>query len=190
MPSSSVSRARTATAWLGQVAAWTVLFTALAVLAVAVVVPRLAGATPYSILSGSMQPALRPGDLVVVRPGDPDRIGIGSVITYQLEPGRPTTATHRVVAIGWRNGERLVRTRGDANAAVDADWVRPVQLRGELWYRVPWIGRLHSALSGQQRALLVRATAGALAAYALWMFAGAHRDRRRAGGERAAEAGP
>lgn len=173
------ARTRRAAAWSGQVAAWVVLFAAVAVLAVAVVVPRLFGATPYSILSGSMQPSLEPGDLIVVRPTEIDDIGVGSVITYQIESGQPTVATHRVVAIGWRDGERVVRTQGDANNTPDAEWVRAVQIKGEVWYHAPFLGHLHSALSGSQRDLLVKAVAGSLLAYAAWMFVSAARDRRR-----------
>lgn len=174
-----VPRARSVATWLGQVAAWCVLLVAVGALAAAVVVPRVGGGTPYSILTGSMEPTLRPGDLVVVRPADIDRIGIGSVITYQLESGQPSTATHRVVAIGWQAGERVVRTQGDANNVPDRHWVRAAQIRGELWYRVPWLGHLHSAMSFSQRTLLVNVAAGGLLAYAAVMFTGAWRERRR-----------
>ena len=35
--------------WVGQVVTWTVLLAAAAVLAVAVVMPRITGATPYTV---------------------------------------------------------------------------------------------------------------------------------------------
>ncbi len=71
-----------------------------AVIAVAVVVPRLAGARPYVVLTGSMRPGMPPGTLVVVRPVDPRSIGVGDVITYQVASGEPDVVTHRVVAQG------------------------------------------------------------------------------------------
>ena len=51
-PAVSVAR------WVGRVVAWMVILTSLAALTVAVLVPRLGGATPYEILTGSMQPGL------------------------------------------------------------------------------------------------------------------------------------
>lgn len=169
--------ARRLAGWLPQVLAWAVVFGALAVLALAVVIPRARGATPYAVNGGSMEPTLRRGDLVVVRPVAPDAVGVGAIVTYQLESGQPTVATHRVVATGVLDGRRVYRTQGDANDTADVDWVLPDQLRGELWYRVPLLGHAHSALTYAQRQLLVHAVAGALLAYATWMFAGALRDR-------------
>ncbi len=61
--------------------------------------PRLGGATPYTVLTSSMEPEYPPGTLVVVRPVPIEEIGIGDVITYQLESGEPTVVTHRVVGL-------------------------------------------------------------------------------------------
>ena len=60
--------------WTVRVAAWTVILGVAAVLAVAVLVPRVGGATPYTVLTGSMAPTYPPGSLVVVRPVDPESI--------------------------------------------------------------------------------------------------------------------
>lgn len=161
------------------VLAWSVILGAGAVLVVSVVVPRLAGATAYHVQTGSMRPSLPPGTLVVVRPVDPDEIGIGTVITYQLESGRPAVTTHRVTSVGINNvsGERLLRTKGDANEAVDPEPVRPVQVRGEVWYAVPYLGRTSDLVAGRTRLPLLAVVAGLLG-YAAWMFTGAARDRR------------
>lgn len=164
--------------WAGQVAAWIVILGAGAAIAIAVVVPRLAGATPYAVLTGSMQPGLPPGSLVVVRPVDPSEIKVGSVITFQQESGSPVVVTHRVVAQGYDgHGEVVLRTKGDANNAPDRDWVLPVQLKGERWYSIPYLGYVNGVLSGAQRQGLVYVGAGLLLGYALWMWIGAVRDR-------------
>jgi len=170
---------RPALGFLRRVLAWSVILGAGAVLLVAVAVPRLAGATAYTVQTGSMRPTLPPGTLVVVRPAEPDEIGIGSVVTYQLESGRPEVATHRVVQIGINNatGERVFRTKGDANDAVDLLPVRPVQVRGELWYAVPYVGLAGDLVTGSRQLPLLLVVAGLLG-YAAWMFVGAARDRR------------
>ena len=171
---------RPMTAWLGQAAAWFVILATVAVVAVAVVVPRLAGATPYTILTGSMRPSLPPGTLVVVKPRSADDIEVGDVVTYQLASGKPQVVTHRVVSIGSDlRGERSFTTQGDDNEVADAKPVRPVQLRGELWYSVPMVGYASNLISGSQRQVATYGVVTLLLGYAAFMFVAAARDRRR-----------
>lgn len=146
---------------------WVVLLGATALVTLAVLVPRVAGATPYTVLTGSMSPAYPAGTLVVVRPVALADVRVGDVVTYQLRSGEPTVATHRVVGVGWTaEGEKVLTTRGDANSVADAEPVREVQLRGEVWYSLPWVGRLNVLLSPDQHQLLVQLAAGALFLYA------------------------
>lgn len=151
-------------------------------LAAAVVVPRLAGATPFTVLTGSMRPHYPPGTLVVVRPVDADRLTVGDVVTYQLRSGERDVVTHRIVAVGVSlqyTGERAFTTKGDANRIADAKSVRPVQIRGRLWYSVPYLGRVSNLLTPGARQTLEVGAAGGLLGYAALMFAAAVRDRRR-----------
>src|SRR5690606_40882381 len=111
MTQSTAGRPSRVLRWTGRVLTWLVILAASAAIAVAVVVPRIAGATPYTILTSSMEPTYPPGTLVVVRPTPIDRIGIGSVITFQRESGKAAVVTHRVVSIGQAaDGERRFRT--------------------------------------------------------------------------------
>ncbi|GAA3542101.1 signal peptidase I [Nocardioides daeguensis] len=166
--------------WLGRVAAWLVILGVCAVLSVTVLIPRLAGATPYTVLTSSMTPDLPPGTLVVVRPQPASEIGLGDIITFQLESGKAPVATHRVVAVSnTPDGEPIFRTQGDANDAPDQAWVRPVQIKGRAWYVVPYLGHLNNLLTGRQRQMGVYLVAGALSAYAAYMFASALLGRSR-----------
>ena len=181
----------------GQVVLWLVILAAVAAVALAVAIPRVAGGTPYTVLTGSMEPDLPPGTLVVVRPVDPEDIALGDVITFQLESGKPTVATHRVVAVGTRlDGEQVFTTQGDANGTPDRNPVRAVQVQGRLWYSVPYLGHLNSVLTGRQRQSAVLVVAALLVGYAAFMFVAAVRERirtRRApapGGEPAAVVPP
>ncbi|MEQ4498545.1 signal peptidase I [Nocardioides kribbensis] len=183
MRSRSRSRSRsrgTARGWAGQVAAWTVLLAVAAVVAAGVVVPRVVGATPYTVLTGSMAPTYPPGTLVVVRPVDADDVGPGTPVTFQLESGRPEVVTHRVVDVAYDlTGRRLLTTQGDANPVPDAEPVEAAQLRGEVWYAVPHLGRVNALLTGHQRQVAVWVVGGGLLAYAGAMFVGAARERGR-----------
>ncbi len=150
------------------------------ILAAAVLVPRLAGATPYTVLTGSMEPTYPPGTLVVVKPVDMDDIAVGDVITYQLESGKATVVTHRVVGVSNRfDGTTQLITQGDANDDPDPLPVAEVQVRGRLWYSAPYLGRLNNVLSGQERQWAVFGVSAALIGYAAFMFVTALRDRRR-----------
>lgn len=165
--------------WTGQVLAWFVIAGVLVLLALAVLVPRVGGATPYTILTSSMQPGLPPGTLVVVKPVPAEGIAVGSVITFQLDSGRSTVVTHRVVRVGIDGtGERIFSTQGDANNAPDADPVLPVQVKGEKWYSVPYVGYVNNAIGGGNRAIALYVVVAGLVLYAVVMFAGSARDRR------------
>ena len=175
--------------WFGQVVAWLVIASVAAVVTVAVLVPRLGGATPYTILTGSMRPDLPPGTLVVVKPAPTDEIGIGTVITYQLNSGEPTVVTHRVVSVGFDGkGKRVFTTQGDANNVADAKAVMPVQVKGKVWYSVPYLGRVNNAITGKERSFTMIVVVSGLLLYATFMFTGALRDRvsRRHGKARVA----
>ncbi|RYJ02767.1 MAG: signal peptidase I, partial [Actinomycetales bacterium] len=68
-------------------AVWVLLLGFVAMLVVSVLVPRLAGATPYTVLTGSMRPTMPPGTLVVAKPVDPEALEVGDVVTVQLRSG-------------------------------------------------------------------------------------------------------
>ncbi len=169
---------------LWRVAVWALLVALVATLLATVLVPRVAGATPYTVLTGSMKPDMPPGTLAVTRPVAIEDVSVGDVVTYQIDSGKPEVVTHRVVAVGSSmTGERTLRTQGDANPSMDPEPVREVQLRGELWYSVPYVGRLGNYASGDQRALLTNVAAGVLIAYAVVMVGGSvlRRNRRPRG---------
>ncbi len=166
------------------VVGWMVALALVALVAVAVLVPRLVGGEPYVVLTRSMSPAMPAGTLVVVRPVEPDGIAVGDVITYQLVSGQPQVVTHRVVARGIApDGQPIFRTRGDANEAADVAWVHPAQIKGARWYAVPHLGRVTNLLNASQREVATTVFGALLLAYAAAMFVGAWRGRRvRPGG--------
>lgn len=166
--------------WVGQVFTWLVILGVGATLAVALLIPRLAGATPYVIETGSMTPTMPPGTLVVVKSADPSAIGPGDVITFQISSGDPTVVTHRVIQQGVdATGQPRWRTQGDANDSPDQKWVLPVQVKGERWYSIPYLGYATSFVTGQQREVLSIVVVLGLITYAGAMFRGALKDRRR-----------
>ena len=105
--------------------------------------PRTGRYRTLTVLSGSMRPAFAAGDLLVVTPEPISRLRVGDVITYAIPIGDHHVETHRVVGLRWRDGEPIVRTKGDTNAQPDP-WT--AQLHGATAWRpaliLPTVGRL------------------------------------------------
>jgi signal peptidase len=105
---------------------------ALAVVCLLLVIPILIYGFPflvgadgsYTVMSGSMSPALRPGDLVIVNGEEP--VNLGDMVT--VESGE-FTYTHRVVEK--LEGDRF-RLKGDANEDPDPDIVEASQIVGKV----------------------------------------------------------
>lgn len=138
---------------------------ALVLCVVSLVLPKLLGAVPLTILSGSMSPSMPAGALAVVRPVDATQSRVGDVLCYQQEPDDPTLVTHRVIAVSTstRGDVRLIM-RGDANRSPDPKPVMPEQVRGEVAYTVPYFGWVATRLNVGTGAELVRWAAWALVA--------------------------
>lgn len=166
--------------WCTRAAGLLVLGLALVVIALAVVVPRAGGATPYTVLTGSMSPDMPAGSLVVVRPVDPFELGVGSVVTYQVRSGEEEIVTHRIVQQAVNaGGQPVFRTQGDANDAPDPGWISADQVRGEKWYAVPHLGRVSRLLGDDLRQAGVEVVALLLLGYAGASFHRAWRSRPR-----------
>jgi len=168
---------KTASALLG-----VVMVALLALAGAAVVVPKILGATPLTVLTGSMEPAYSPGDIVVVQPVEPEQVRVGDVVTFQPVPDDPTLLTHRVVAVTWgSDGVAGFVTRGDANGA-DDDPIVPDQVMGRVAYSIPLIGHLTNASWGPTA---VTVGAVALIAYGVLMVLTPDRSRGAARGTEA-----
>lgn len=99
-------------------------------------VPMPFGIGASVVLSGSMEPALSVGDLLIVR--EQENYEVGSIVVYQ---SGTMPVVHRIVEI---SGDE-VTTRGDANNAAD----RPIPMsavKGEVFAVIPWVGNLIWAL--------------------------------------------
>ena len=82
------------------------------------------------VVSGSMEPEISVGDLIIVT--KKENYEVNDVIVFQ--DGR-MTVTHRIVAID----EETVTTKGDANNTEDKP-IFPAQIKGEVVAVVPLVG--------------------------------------------------
>lgn len=122
---------------------------------VMVVVPMATGSQTYTVLTSSMAPKYAPGTFLVVKETPFDQLRVGDVITYQIESGKPAVISHRIISIGANQaGERVLSTQGDNNSLPDSTPVQEVQVRGKLFYAVPYVGFLANGVD-QERDLLI-----------------------------------
>lgn len=98
-------------------------------------VPQAVGADHgFVILSGSMEPTVSPGDVVIVDASA--AIAVGDVITF--DDGNSVPTTHRVVGI--EDGQYV--TQGDANQNPDTQRVAPGDVLGRVTLAIPYIGHV------------------------------------------------
>lgn len=91
-----------------------------------------------TVLSGSMEPEINRGAVVVIKPSDEYRVG--DVITV-AEPVNPKASlTHRVVEVKEREGKMFYVTKGDANNAADTEERPKGNVLGKVLFSVPLVG--------------------------------------------------
>jgi len=105
------------------------------------------GYQAFLMTSGSMRPAIDPGDLVIVRSAAPSDIRVGDVISFAEPVGRHQPVTHRVAAITPSADGPVFRTRGDANQVADI-WMLRYRDRG--WVAVGRVHGIGGVLAGLQ----------------------------------------
>ncbi|MDD2377820.1 MAG: signal peptidase I [Bacilli bacterium] len=95
------------------------------------------GIKPSVILTGSMKPSIKPGDLVIIKPIDINDIQAGDIIQYQTNN---YNVVHRVVSVLKDADGILLITKGDNNLNIDRLPVKEDQLVGKMKYHIPIVG--------------------------------------------------
>lgn len=132
---------------------------------VAVIAAGAAGIRVRVEQTASMAPALKTGDLVLMRSVPLEQIRIGDIIGVREQTGR--VIVHRVERLAGAGAFVRVHTRGDANPTGE-DWTiaRNEQV-GLVTGRIPAIGSVVSAAKGPAAAIAVIFAALLLAGSAL-----------------------
>jgi signal peptidase len=106
----------------------------------AAALPLALGGTSMVVRSGSMTPAIRTGDVVVVRPIAPTEASVGDIVTFKDPAGSGRLLVHRVRAISSSEGQVEVITKGDANSTQERWKVAADGTIGTVAYRLPALG--------------------------------------------------
>ena len=119
----------------------TVLVALVVLVAIALGGVRLIGLTPYTVLSGSMEPTYHVGSLIYVKKVDYTQLQPGDVITFMIS--EDTLATHRIVEVVPDETDPWVlryRTQGDSNEAADGGLVHYKNIVGTPIFTIPKMG--------------------------------------------------
>lgn len=176
----------------GRVARWaarTVRIGGSAVLAVGIAVflflavgPRLFGYRTATMLTGSMVPTIRPGDVIVDTPEPIADLKVGQVVTYAIPVYDHHVESHRVISVKRVDGAVLFRTKGDANSGADP-WTARVT-SPTIWRVrtvVPWAGTAIRGLRAPlvSEALRIGIPATVVVVLLIGIWAGERRPGRR-----------
>ena len=92
-----------------------------------------------AVLSGSMEPELKVGSLVVTCPVEPEAIVVGDIITFRPASVGENMITHRVIGI-WQSSSLYFETKGDATDKPDPFTVPARNLVGKICFHIPYLG--------------------------------------------------
>lgn len=103
-------------------------------------IPDFMGYKPFIVLSGSMEPAIMTGDLVITAKADTEDLKVGDVIAYRY--GKETVITHRIREVSLDGDKRAFITKGDANNVEDNVMPTEDLVEGKLRWTVPGLGNV------------------------------------------------
>lgn len=99
--------------------------------------PAVIGWQPTTVMTGSMEPRLAPGDVVVSRPVSAGEVRMGKILLAD-DPDQPGhLRMHRFVEDGPRG---TLITKGDANPQQDSTPLERSAVHGVAFLRVPFVG--------------------------------------------------
>lgn len=106
------------------------------------------GGQIYTVVSGSMEPAIPVGSLVYVEGMEPEDVAVDDVIAFYGGRDANAIITHRVVENRVIMGEFI--TKGDANQTNDMNPVNYNEFIGKVEWSVPEVGVIAQILTSRE----------------------------------------
>lgn len=97
----------------------------------------IGGYRMFRVVTGSMEPTMSVGTLLVTKTVDISTIDVGDIVCFRSydEQIYGSVITHRVVGILHDTAGTLLQTKGDANPVADGDYASQENLVGKvIWY--------------------------------------------------------
>lgn len=90
------------------------------------------------VKSGSMEPTIKTGSLVVDKSAG--EYAIGDIVTYKGRENLSETTTHRIIDKENQENIELFTTQGDANGSPDSEKVTQDRILGKVIFKIPYMG--------------------------------------------------
>lgn len=110
----------------------------IALLLIISVLPITGNYKVMTVLSGSMEPTIKMGSIVVVKPQE--NYKIGDIITFTSYNKKKTPITHRIYDMEVVGGYPVYITKGDANNAPDPKKITKKDIIGKVIFSIPYVG--------------------------------------------------
>ena len=119
-------------------------------------VASIAGFTPLTVATESMEPTFGTSDLIIIQKCDPADLKEGDIITFHtIINNEYALNTHRIVDIEENNGYRSYRTKGDNNQIEDTHVIADGDIVGKYVLKLAGVGALMTFLSSSTGFLVV-----------------------------------
>jgi len=102
--------------------------------------PTILGHRMFIVLSGSMEPTIKTGSVVFVKPVESGSLAAGDVITFRGFGDPNNLVTHRIVSIEGEAAGTAYITKGDANEVEDPSPVAANRVVGKVNFTIPYLG--------------------------------------------------
>lgn len=126
----------------------TIVITITVILAILLAGVRVVGLTPYTVLSGSMEPTYHVGSIIYVKDVNPRELKVNDPVTYTIEGG--TVVTHRIIEVIEEENSLQFRTQGDANKMADGGLLPAGNILGQPVFSIPYLGYVASVIQTKQ----------------------------------------
>ncbi len=120
-------------------------------------VPDIFGYKSFIVVSGSMEPTINIGDIVIVR--ESDDIKVNDIISFKLNG---SIITHRVKEI---NANGKIITQGDANNTIDGEGLSLDDIEGKYAFKINKVGNIILFLRTQRGLITLIAIFGIIIAF-------------------------
>lgn len=146
----------------------TILLVLIIVICIPLTLPKAFGYEVYNVISGSMEPEIPVGSLVLIKDTEASTIQKKDVIAYYGGKDTEAIITHRVVENKVLQGEFI--TKGDANESEDMNPIEYKYLIGKVELVIPKLGSVAQSISTMEGKIAAACLIGV--AFVLHLLAG------------------
>ena len=114
------------------------IIAAIALLLIISVLPITGNIKFMIVQSGSMQPEIKTGSIVMTKPSNEYKVG--DIITFGAYSKTKAPTTHRIYEIQEQNGQKVYITKGDMNNAPDSKPITKREIIGKVMFDAPYLG--------------------------------------------------